>query len=103
MNTPLYYTNSTLYESLYNAEVLPSVIRPPIKAAYNTKEECDQAVQIGIKYALENNIQYIDESPSSVIRPPIKGAYNIQEEYDQAAQIGINYAIENNMQYIGYY
>ena len=64
MNSPLYYTNSTLYESLYNPNktdvaLQPSVIRPPIKAAYNTQEEYDQAVQNGINYSIENKIQYI--------------------------------------------
>ena len=63
-NNPLYYTNSTLYESLYNTNnsevtLQPSVIRPPIRDAYNTEEEYEQAVQIGINYARENNIQYI--------------------------------------------
>jgi hypothetical protein len=58
-NNQLYYTNSTLFESLYKTDLQPSVIRPPIRDAYKTEEEYEQAVQIGINYARENNIQYI--------------------------------------------
>jgi len=61
-SSPVYYTNSTLYESLYKTEELtlqPSVIRPPIKGAYNKQEEYNQAVQNGINYAIENSMQYI--------------------------------------------
>lgn len=63
--TSLYSTNASLYESLYNPNtnndsLEPSVIRPPIRGAYYTEEEYEKAVQIGINYARENNIQYID-------------------------------------------
>ena len=60
--TPLYSTNASLYNLNTNNDALldRSVIRPPIRGAYYTEEEYEKAVQIGINYARENNIEYID-------------------------------------------
>ena len=59
---PKYSTNSSLYKENFNDEQQqPSVIRPPIRNAYNTEFEYQEAVSIGIKYALDNNIQYINK------------------------------------------
>lgn len=59
--TPLYSTNASLYDPIINNDELePAVIRPPIRRAYSTEEEYEKAVQNGINYARENNIEYID-------------------------------------------
>ena len=59
--TPLYSTNSSLYKNQNDdVQFQPAVIRPPIRQAYDSQEEYDQAVQNGINYARENNIEYID-------------------------------------------
>ena len=62
MNRPLYSTISTLYDATNNevVQLQPGVIRPPIRNAYNTQEEYNQAVQNGINYARKENIEYID-------------------------------------------
>ena len=54
--TPLYCTNSNLYKTKNE----PAVIRPPIRTAYYSQQEYVQAVQIGINYARQENIEYID-------------------------------------------
>lgn len=59
--TPLYSTNSNLYQKFEQNDIQqPAVIRPPIRAAYNSQEEFEQAVQNGINYARQENIEYID-------------------------------------------
>ena len=68
--TPLYSTNATLYGDTtttnpppptnLNSQPTDSVIRPPIRNAYDTQKQYDDAVQIGINFANEKNIQYID-------------------------------------------
>jgi hypothetical protein len=58
--TPLYSTNSNLYQSQNDVQLQPAVIRPPLRRAYNSQEEYEQAVQIGINYANQHNIEYID-------------------------------------------
>jgi hypothetical protein len=55
-----YSTNSSLYKENFNDGQQSSVIRPPIRNAYNTEFEFQEAVSIGIKYALDNNIKYIN-------------------------------------------
>lgn len=61
---PIYATNSTLDGSPIiqtpAAVVEPSVIRPPIRAAYDSQQKYDQAVQIGIEFAQQKNLSYID-------------------------------------------
>jgi len=59
--TPLYCTNSNLYQqAVQNDQLQPAVIRHPIRAAYYSQQEYQQAVQIGINYARQENIKYID-------------------------------------------
>jgi hypothetical protein len=59
--TPLYSTNSNLYQqAVQNDQLQPAVIRPPIRAAYYSQQEYEQAVQNGINYARQENIEYID-------------------------------------------
>jgi len=63
--TPIYATNATLdgsplIQTPPQAVVEPSVIRPPIRAAYDTQQKYDQAVQIGIEFAQQKNLPYID-------------------------------------------
>jgi hypothetical protein len=57
--TPLYSTNANLYQTQNDIQQ-PSVIRPPIREAYYSQQEYEQAVQIGINYARQENIEYID-------------------------------------------
>ena len=61
---PIYATNATLDGSPFiqtpEAVLQPSVIRPPIRAAYDSQQKYNHAVQIGIDYALQKNITYID-------------------------------------------
>jgi len=58
--TPLYSTNSNLYQTQNDIQLQPAVIRPPIRAAYYSQQEYEQAVQIGINYAHQENIEYIN-------------------------------------------
>lgn len=58
--TPLYSTNSNLYQTQNDIQLQPVVIRPPVRAAYYSQQEYEQAVQIGINYARQENIEYID-------------------------------------------
>jgi len=61
MNRSIYATNSSFYNQDFQPEDRqPGVIRPPIREAFDTQQEYDRAVQIGINYARQNNIQYID-------------------------------------------
>lgn len=72
MNRSIYATNSSFYnqdnrqpedrqpEDRQPEDRQPGVIRPPIRQAYDTQQEYDRAVLIGINYARQNNIQYID-------------------------------------------
>jgi hypothetical protein len=61
---PIYATNATLDGSPMiqtpAADAEPSVIRPPIRAAYDTQQKYDQAVQIGIEFAQQKNLPYIN-------------------------------------------
>ena len=58
---PLYSTNATLFNTVSEDSTLePAVIRPPIRAAYDTQQKYDEAVQIGINYARKYDIEYID-------------------------------------------
>lgn len=57
--TPLYSTNATLFNT-EDSTLEPAVIRPPIRAAYDTQQKYDEAVQIGINYARKYDIEYID-------------------------------------------
>jgi hypothetical protein len=36
------------------------IIRPPIRAAYDTQKEFDYAVRLAVSHAQQNNIPYID-------------------------------------------
>lgn len=36
------------------------VIRPPLREAYDSQKNYDHAVRMGISYAQQNNIPYID-------------------------------------------
>ena len=67
--TPLYATNSTFNNNntdgspnpaSQNDAPAPAVIRPPVRAAYDTQQKYDQSVQIGIDFAREKRLQYID-------------------------------------------
>lgn len=64
--TPLYATNSSLNDgspnpaAAANDALAPAVIRPPIREAYDSQQKYDHAVQIGIEFANEKRLQYID-------------------------------------------
>jgi hypothetical protein len=58
--TPLYSTNSNLYQTQNDIQLQPAVIRPPIREAYYSQQDYEQAVQIGINYARQENIEYIN-------------------------------------------
>lgn len=71
MNRSIYATNSSFYNQDFQPEdrqqplqpedrQQPGVIRPPIRNAYESQQEYERAVQIGINYARQHNIQYID-------------------------------------------
>jgi len=61
---PIYATNATLDGSAITQTppvvVKATVIRPPIRAAYDSQQKYDQAVQIGIEFAQQKNLPYID-------------------------------------------
>ena len=63
-NQPLYSTNASLFTdaatATVNDDVITTVIRPPIRDAYDTKKKFDEAVQMGIEYARNHKIPYID-------------------------------------------
>ena len=61
---PIYATNATLLSQTSSKEKFdeiqqPAVIRPPIRNAYNSEYEYNEAVKVGISFAIENNLQYI--------------------------------------------
>jgi len=58
---PIYATNATLDGSpMIQTPAAVAVIRPPIRAGYDTQQKYDQAVQIGIEFAQQKNLPYID-------------------------------------------
>jgi hypothetical protein len=63
---PLYATAATLsHQPPRHQEICDGqVIRPPIRAAYDTEKEYDLAVRLGIAHAQANNITYIDNYDS---------------------------------------
>ena len=63
MNRSIYSTNSSFYNQDNRQpedRQQPGVIRPPIRNAYETQQDFERAVQIGINYSRQHNIQYID-------------------------------------------
>jgi len=58
---PIYATNATLQPQYsFDENRQSAVIRTPIKNAYNSEYEYNEAVKLGITYAIENNLQYIN-------------------------------------------
>jgi hypothetical protein len=59
---PIYATNASLTpkEHFSMDEQQPGVIRPPIRSAYSSEGEYEEAVKIGIEYAVNNNLEYIN-------------------------------------------
>jgi len=59
--TPIYATNASLQpkERFSEYDEKPAVIRPPIRNAYFSEYEYNEAVKLGISYAIQNNLQYI--------------------------------------------
>lgn len=56
---PIYATNAT-FSSVVDAPVNKGVIRPPIRAAYDSETAYIEAVNIGIAYAAKHDIGYIN-------------------------------------------
>jgi hypothetical protein len=62
---PIYATNASLNikedkKESNSSSIEISVIRPPIRKAYDTQEEYERSKLQGIMFAQENNITYID-------------------------------------------
>jgi hypothetical protein len=55
---PIYATNATL--SSVDVPVNKGVIRPPIRAGYDSETAYIEAVNNGIAYAAKHDIEYID-------------------------------------------
>ena len=58
---PIYATlkSQTSSKEKFDEIQQPAVIRSPIRNAYNSEYEYNEAVKIGITYANENTLQYI--------------------------------------------
>lgn len=58
---PIYATNASLTpKEHFTDNQQPGVIRPPIRSAYHSEGEYEEAVKIGIEYAVNNNLEYIN-------------------------------------------
>ncbi len=59
---PIYATNATLSSVVVDSDapVNKGVIRPPIRAAYDSETAYIEAVNNGIAYAAKHDIEYID-------------------------------------------
>lgn len=59
---PIYATNASLnpQEQFSTGDLQPGVIRPPIQKAYSSEVEYQEAIKIGMEYAVNNNLEYIN-------------------------------------------
>jgi hypothetical protein len=59
---PIYATNATFSSVVVDSDapVNKGVIRPPIRAAYDSETAYIEAVNIGIAYAAKHDIEYVD-------------------------------------------